>query len=129
MDGFGVSSVENLYPQVVMDLVDVSSGCQCPSALKVQLQIAADTVAEQAWAQVLTRLTTYLSMQDISSVEIEQASELPMQDPATGKFYHVRVQMDIPVSVLSSAIVRHCRRINFLLLLNDRQTDRQICFP
>jgi phenylacetate-coenzyme A ligase PaaK-like adenylate-forming protein len=64
-----------------------------PSKLKLRLKVASDHDEEQVWALGLSRMQELLTAQGVASVTLERSLELPMNDPVSGKYRYISVDM------------------------------------
>lgn len=63
-----------------------------PLSVSLRIETVSPEVDARTWELVHQRVTEYFARQGLPPVRVERASELPMQDPVTGKFYQVRVK-------------------------------------
>lgn len=63
-----------------------------PLSISLRIETISPEVDAQTWELVYQRVTEYFARQGLPAVRVERASEPPMQDPMTGKFYQVRVK-------------------------------------
>jgi phenylacetate-CoA ligase len=101
-------SVRDVPPMVFNALIDILPGVRrwqviqsAPSTLRVRLEATSEADDAPTWTIIADRLRVYCDRQGLSSVTIERAPEAPMQDPVTGKFYQVRVQMNVSQDALT----------------------------
>ncbi|MFB6129639.1 MAG: phenylacetate--CoA ligase family protein [Salinigranum sp.] len=65
-----------------------------PSTLRVRLEVTDGADERRVWETVESALSSYLGGQGVTGVAVERATEAPRRDPASGKFRHVRSELD-----------------------------------
>jgi phenylacetate-coenzyme A ligase PaaK-like adenylate-forming protein len=60
-----------------------------PSTLKIRMQTSPDVPRIEAWNAVNGQMRKFLREQKLSNIDVQQAEELPIRDPRSGKFRHV----------------------------------------
>ncbi len=63
------------------------------STLKLRLQVAHDYEKEQVWTTTIHQMQALLEGEGVVSVTLERSAELPLPDPANGKYRYVSVDM------------------------------------
>ena len=94
-------SVRDVPPMIFNALIDILPGVgrwqviqSAPSTLSVRLQAISQEQDAPTWTIIAERLRAYCDQQGLFAVKIERATEPPARDPATGKFYQVRVMIN-----------------------------------
>jgi phenylacetate-CoA ligase len=94
-------TLKQLSPMTFYVLLDLIPGLRRwqviqsgPLTVRLRIETLSPEIDAQTWATVYQRLQGYFVRQGLLAVIVERAPELPMQDPATGKFYHVRVKFE-----------------------------------
>ncbi|MBA2395349.1 MAG: phenylacetate--CoA ligase family protein [Ktedonobacteraceae bacterium] len=94
-------AVKQLSPMTFYVLLDLIPGLRrwqviqnSPTSVRLRIETVSPELDAQTWETVYQRVKDYFDRQDLPMVTVERAPELPMQDPATGKFYHVRVKFE-----------------------------------
>ncbi|MEO7019269.1 MAG: phenylacetate--CoA ligase family protein, partial [Ktedonobacteraceae bacterium] len=94
-------SLKQLSPMTFYVLLDMISGLRRwqviqngPLSVRLRIETTSPEIDAQIWEIVYQRVTDYFVRQGLPAVTVERASELPMQDPKTGKFYQVRVKFE-----------------------------------
>jgi phenylacetate-CoA ligase len=94
-------TLKQLSPMTFYVLLDLIPGLRRwqviqngPLSIRLRIETASPEIDAQTWEKVYQRVKDYFVHQDLPAVTVERAPEPPMQDPATGKFYHVRVKFE-----------------------------------
>lgn len=97
-------SLRKIPPMIFNALMDILPGVRrwqviqsSPSTLRVRLETTSPAEDAPTWTTIAQRLHAYCEQQGLTTIQIERAPEAPAQDPATGKFYQVRVQNNLSI--------------------------------
>ncbi|HEU5377648.1 MAG TPA: hypothetical protein VFV38_19665 [Ktedonobacteraceae bacterium] len=93
-------ALKQLSPMTFYVLLDMIPGLRRwqviqngPLNVSLRIEATSSELDAQVWEAVHHRVKEYFVRQGLPEVTIARAPELPMQDPATGKFYQVRVKL------------------------------------
>ncbi|MFC3477077.1 phenylacetate--CoA ligase family protein [Halobacterium litoreum] len=63
-------------------------------ALRVHIETAGDRTGDDVWTQVESDLQSFLAARGVTDVRVERAATPPQRDERSGKFRHVRSEID-----------------------------------
>lgn len=93
--------LKQLSPMTFYVLLDLTPGLRrwqviqtAPLTVSLRIEPVFPENDAQVWEAVYQRVKNYFVRQGLPEVKVERAPELPMVNPATGKFYHVRVNFE-----------------------------------
>lgn len=91
---------KTIFPGAALEMLQYIPGVERfqvvqtgPARLKLRLRVAPQHESERVWNTAITRLQTVLENEGVAPVILERARELPLTDPATGKYRYVAVEM------------------------------------